>query len=139
MKRSTYIMLLILYAATARGQGGAVGGAGGSGGAWGFVNVRYDTRSSASMYTGYGWHGAFAMSGVLHNPRTGDAELIGGVGAAFRNGTAAHHWLAFATARAGDVSSAQIFWLPTVHTGVVTTRANAKWTAEYKRGTARKL
>ena len=62
MTRSTYILFLVgaivtLHAPAARGQG-AAGGAEGDG-TWGFVNARYDTRSSASIYTGYGWRGVF--------------------------------------------------------------------------------
>ena len=124
--------LLTLGASAASGQGHAAAGT------WGFVNARYDTRSPASVYTGYGWHAAFAMGGVLHNPRTGYAELVGGVGAVVRTG-AAEHWLMVATAETRAVSSAQIYWLPTVRTGAVTSRANVKLTVPYAGKTARKL
>jgi hypothetical protein len=96
-------------------------------GTWGFVNARYDMRASASIYTGYGWRGAFAMGGVVHNARSGYAEVLGGVGAVFRTGASAEHWLAVASARARDVSFAQVYWLPAVRTGVVTTRATVVW------------
>jgi len=122
---------LILLAPDARGQGGAD--------AWGFVNARYDTRSSASIYTGYGWRGAFAMGGVLRNPRSGYAEMLGGVGAVLRTGANAEHWLAVASARTGAASSAQIFWLPTVRIGAVTTRATVKWSVPLKGNAAQKL
>jgi hypothetical protein len=95
---------------------------------WGFVNARYDTRSSASNYIGYGWRRTFAMGGVVYNPRTGYAELLGGVGGVFRTGSSAEHWLAIASARTGRVSFVQIYWLPSVRTRAVTTRANVKWT-----------
>lgn len=124
--------LLTLGASAVSGQGHAAAGT------WGFVNARYDTRSPASMYAGYGWHAAFAMGGVLHNPRTGYAELVGGVGVVVRTG-AAEHWLMFATAETRTVSFAQIYWLSTVRTGSVTSRANVKMTVPYAGRTARKL
>jgi hypothetical protein len=124
--------ILMVNARTAPGQGRA------GVGTWGFVNVRYDTRSPASIYTGYGWHAAFAMGGVVHNPRTGYAELVGGVGAVFRTGVA-EHWLVFATAETRTSSFAQIFWLPTIRTGGVTSRANVKLTMPYGGRAARKL
>lgn len=124
--------LLTLGAGAVSGQGHAATGT------WGFVNVRYDTRSPASIYTGYGWHAAFAMGGVLHNPRTGYAELVGGVGVVIRAG-ASEHWLMFATAETRTVSLAQMYWLPTVRTGSVTSRANVKVTVPYAGRTARKI
>ena len=117
-------LTLTLGALTASGQPRA------GVGTWGFVNVRYDTRSPASIYTGYGWRAAFAMAGVVHNPRTGYAELVGGVGTALRTG-ASEHWLAVATAGAGRNSFAQFFWLPTLRTGAITSRAQVKWTVAY--------
>lgn len=124
--------ILTLGASAAPGQGRA------GVGTWGFVNVRYDTRSPASIYTGYGWHAAFAMGGVVHNPRTGYAELVGGVGAVFKTGVA-EHWIVFATAETRTISFAQIFWLPTVRTGSMTSRANVKLTLPYGGRAARKL
>ena len=123
--------IMTLEAQDALGQGSA--------GAWGFANVRYDTRSSASMYTGYGWRHAFAMGGVQQNPRTGYSELLGGAGASFRTGAAADHWLVLASARSGRVSLAQLYWLPTLRTGAVTTRAQVKWSVPYKGSAAQKL
>src|SRR5262245_35692483 len=99
---------------------------------WGFVNGRYDTRSAASIYTGYGWRGVFAMGGMVQNPRTGTTEMLGGLGGSFRTGRYAEHWLAVASARAGKASVAQVYWLPTMRAGVVTTRAQVKWTIPYK-------
>jgi hypothetical protein len=129
MRHSRYALfgigaLLTLHASTALGQGNA--------GAWGFVNAQYNTRSSAYIYTGYGWRGAFAMAGVVNNPRSGYAELLGGVGGVVKTGAEAEHWLAFATARTGAVSFAQIYWLPKVHIGAVTSRATVKWKVPYK-------
>ena len=128
MTRSTYIPLLTgailtLHASVALGQRDASGRED----AWGFVIARYDTRSSASIYTGYGWRHLFAMGAVLNNPRSGDAELLGGVGAVFRTGANAEHWLALATLRSGADSFTQVYWLPTVRMGAVTTRAQVKW------------
>ncbi len=128
MTRSTYMWfaigaMLTLHAPTARGQARA--------GTWGFVNARYDTRSSAYIYTGYGWRGAFAMAGVVNNPRTGYSELVGGAGVVFKTGPEAEHWVAFATAGAGPRSFAQIYWLPKVRTGAVTSRATVKWKIPY--------
>jgi len=125
--------MLTSLAGLASGQENAAAGT------WGFVNVRYDSRSSSSIYTGYGWHRAFAMGGVVHNPRSGYSELLGGVGFTLKTGAHADHWLAVASARAGEVSLAQMFWLPTVRTGVVTTRANVKWTVAYEGRAAQKL
>src|SRR6185295_20173134 len=101
MKRSTNFLIAIATILTlhtpasirAQGKTGS--------GTWGFVNARYDTRSSASIYTGYGWRSAFAMGGVLNNPRSGNAEMLGGVGAVLRTGAHAHHWLAVASASTG--------------------------------------
>ena len=107
-------------------------------GTWGFVTVRYDTRSPASIYTGYGWNAAFAMGGVSHNARTGYAELVGGVGAVFRMRTS-EHWLAVATAGTRDGSLAQVYWLPTVRMRGVTSRAQVKWTIPSSGGGAQKL
>ena len=107
-------------------------------GTWGFVNARYDRRSPASIYTGYGWHAVFAMGGVLHNPRTGYAELVAGVGVVFRTG-AAEQWLAFATSETGAGSFAQTYWLPTVRTGSITSRANVKLTVALHGRAVRKL
>jgi hypothetical protein len=115
--------MLTLHAPAARGQGAT--------GTWGFVNARYDTRSSAYIYTGYGWRRVFAMAGVVNNPRTGYAELAGGAGVVFRTGADAEHWLAFTTAGAGSRSFAQIYWLPKVRTGAVTSRATVKWRISY--------
>ena len=128
MKRIFSILLLVAAtsAPTARGQGNTPSGT------WGFVNTRYDTRSSVSIYTGYGWHNVFAMGGVVHNPRTGNAEILGGVGVVFKTWPSANHWLAFATARMGNDSYAQVYWLPTVRVGGVTVRANAKLTIPYE-------
>jgi hypothetical protein len=123
--------LLTLHAPAARGQSSA--------GTWGFVNARYDTRSSAYIYTGYGWRRAFAMAGVVNNPRTGYAELVGGVGAVIRTGADAEHWLAVATAGTGDLSAAQIYWLPKVRTGAVTSRATVKWKIPYRGTQPQKL
>jgi len=123
--------LLTLHAPAARGQSSA--------GTWGFVNARYDTRSSAYIYTGYGWRRAFAMAGVVNNPRTGYAELVGGVGAVLKTGADAEHWLAVATAGAGDLSAAQIYWLPKVRTGAVTSRATIKWKIPYRGTQPQKL
>lgn len=140
MTRSTYIPFLVgaiatLHAPAASGQGSA----GGAGGTWGFVSARYDTRSSASIYTGYGWRRVFAMGAVLKNAGSGDAELLGGVGAIFRTGADAEHWLALATLRSGTVSFAQIYWLPTVRMGAVTTRALVAWSIPDKGSAPQKL
>ena len=107
-------------------------------GTWGFVTVRYDTRSPASIYTGYGWNAAFAMGGVAHNARTGYAELVGGVGAVFRTRTS-EHWVAVATAGTRDGSFAQVYWLPTLRTHGVTSRAQVKWTIPANGSVAQKL
>ena len=126
MKFLTRILLylsamLILRAPAARGQQRA------GDGTWGFVTVRYDTKSPASIYSGYGWHRAFAMGGVAHNPRTGYAELVGGVGAVVRTRTS-EHWIAVATTGTGAGSFPQVYWLPTVRMHGLTTRAQVKWT-----------
>ena len=140
MTRSTYVRFLIgaiptLLAPVARGQGSARS----AGDTWGFVNARYDTRSSASIYTGYGWRRVFAMGAMLNNPRSGNAELLGGVGAVIRTGANAEHWLALARLRSGAVSSAQLYWLPTVRLGAVTTRAQVKWSIPERGGAPQKL
>ena len=124
--------ILTLCAPIARGQQRA------GVGTWGFVTVRYDTRSPASIYTGYGWNLAFAMSGVTHNPRTGYAELVGGVGAVFRTRTS-EHWVAIATAGTRDGSFAQVYWLPTVRMHGLTSRAQVKWTIPSSGSVAQKL
>ena len=124
--------ILTLCAQTASGQARA------GVGTWGFVNVRYDTQSPASIYTGYGWHAAFAMGGVAHNPRTGYAEVVGGVGAVFRTRTS-EHWVAIASAGTDAGSFGQIYWLPTVRIGAVTSRAQVKWTVVYDGRKAQKL
>lgn len=111
--------ILALSASGANGQRSA------GMGTWGFVNARYDTRSSTSIYTGYGWHAVFAMGGVVHNPRTGYAELVGGVGGAFRTG-AAEHWVVFAAAQTRAGSLAEVFWLPKLRTGSLTSSATVK-------------
>lgn len=113
--------ILILRAPAARGQERA------GNGTWGFVTVRYDTKSPASIYSGYGWHRAFAMGGVAHNPRTGYAELVGGVGAVVGTRTS-EHWIAVATGGTGAGSFRQVYWLPTVRMRGLTTRAQVKWT-----------
>lgn len=107
-------------------------------GTWGFVSVRYDTQSPASIFTGYGWHAAFAMGGVSHNPRTGYAELVGGVGAVVRTRTS-EHWIALATAGTGAGSFGQVYWLPSVRMGAITSRAQVKWTVSYDERKAQKL
>jgi hypothetical protein len=140
MIRSTNIQfvagaMLTLHASASLGQRGA----GGREDAWGFVNARYDTRSSTSIYTGYGWRHVFAMGAVLKNPRSGDAELLGGVGTVFKTGADAEHWLALATLRSGAVSFTQLYWLPTVRMGAVTTRAQVKWSIPGNGGGPQKL
>jgi hypothetical protein len=107
-------------------------------GTWGFVSVRYDTRSPAYIYTGYGWHAVFLMGAVLRNPLTGNADLVEGVGVVVRTG-AAEHWLAVATGGAGARSAAQVYWLPTWRTGTITSRATVKLTLPYDGRAARKL
>ena len=129
--------ILTLRAPAARAQGSA--GSGDGGGMWGFVSARYDTRSSASIYTGYGWHRVFAMGAVLNNPRSGYAELLGGAGAVFRTGADAEHWLALATLRSGAVSFAQLYWLPTVRIGAATTRAQVVWSVPERGSAPKKL
>lgn len=113
--------ILTLRAPAARGQEPA------GNGTWGFVSVRYDTKSPTSIYSGYGWHGAFAMGGVTHNPRTGYAEVVGGVGAVVRAGTS-EHWIALATAGTAAATFRQVYWLPTIRMHGLTTRAQVKWT-----------
>ena len=140
MTRSTYIPFLVgaivtLHAPAASGQGSA----GGAGDMWGFVSARYDTRSSASIYTGYGWRRVFVMGAVLTNPRSGYAELLGGVGAVFRTGADAEHWLALATLRSGAASFVQLYWLPTVRMGAATTRAQVVWSVPEKGSAPQKL
>lgn len=124
--------ILTLLPQTARGQERA------GEGTWGFVSVRYDTGSPASIYTGYGWHAAFAMGGVAHNPRSGYSELVGGVGAIVRTRTS-EHWIAVATAGTGAGAFGQVYWLPTVRMRGLTTRAQVKWTMALHRGEAQKL
>jgi hypothetical protein len=106
---------------------------------WTFLNARYDTRSAGSMYAGYGRGAAFAMGGVAHNARTGYTEVIGGVGAVVRTGAHARHWVALATARAGDASVAQLYWLPTVRALGITTRAQVKLTTPIRGSAPQKL
>jgi hypothetical protein len=130
------ILMLRAPAVHAQGSGG---GEGREGDAWGFVIARYDTRSSASIYSGYGWRRVFAMGAILNNPRSGNAELLGGVGAVIRTGANAEHWLALARLRSGAVSSAQLYWLPTVRMGAVTTRAQVKWSIPERGGAPQKL
>ena len=113
--------ILTLRAPAAQGQERA------GDGTWGFMSIRYDTRSPASIYSGYGWHAAFVMGGLAHNPRTGYAELVGGVGAVIRTGTS-EHWIALATAGTASTSFPQVYWLPTVRMRSLTTRAQVKWT-----------
>ena len=113
--------LLSLRAPAARGQERA------GDGTWGFVSVRYDTRAPASIYSGYGWRRAFAMGGVAHNPHTGYAELVGGVGAVVRT-RMSEHWIAVATAGTGAGSFPQVYWLPTVRMRGLTIRSQVKWT-----------
>ncbi len=94
---------------------------------WGFVSARYDTRSSDYIYSGYGWRRGFGLAGVLHNPRTGDAEIVAGLGATFMPWKGSEHWLAFAVAHASEGRIAKVYWLPTIRTGVVTSRATVTW------------
>lgn len=115
-------VLLAMIASPAPGQGSAA-----RPGTWGFVNVRYDARSSSSIYTGYGWGPAFAMAGVVHNPRSGYAELTAGIGASFRTGARAEHWLVAGSGRTGDASIAQLYWLPKLRMGALIARATVKW------------
>ena len=136
MTRLTYIgvavgAMLAVHAPAAHGQAKAL--------TWGFVNARYDTRSSSYIYTGYGWRGVFGMAGVVNNPRTGYSELAGGAGVVFKTGPDAEHWVAFATAGAGARSFAQIYWLPKVRTGAVTYRATVKWKISYDGSDPQKL
>ena len=131
------VKMLVGFSAILALQGSDVRGQGPS--TWGFVNARYDTRTAASMYTGYGWRGAFAMGGVVHNARSGYAEALAGVGFVVRTGADAEHWVVLTSARAGSQSLAQVFWLPTLRTGVVTTRAQVKWTIPYGASAPQKL
>lgn len=126
-------LILAAVATAVHGQGKSRDGA------WAFVNARYDTRSSGSVYAGSGWGPAFAMGGVMHNPRSASADLLGGVGAVVRTGAHAEHWLALAAARTAAGSTAQLYWLPTVRTGNVTTRAQVKWTIPHAGRAAQKL
>lgn len=128
MKRLTYIVLeigvvLSLLATAARGQASTE--------AWGFVSARYDGRSSASISSGYGWRRLFVWGGLVRDAGSGDAELLGGFGAVFETGASAEHWVAFAATRSNDVPLAQLYWLPTVRTGAVTTRAQVNWSVAY--------
>ena len=135
MKRLTFIVIgaLTLPAAPLAAQAGTPPKS------WGFVSARYDARSSSSIYTGYGWGAAFAMAGVVHNPRSGYAELTGGVGAAFRTGSRAEHLLAVAAGRTSDVSLAQLYWLPKLRLRAVTARATVKWEVPTTAGAGQEL
>ena len=136
MTRRTYRWLaattmLTLYTPAASGQSRV--------GPWGFVNAQYSTRSSAYLYTGYGWRALFAMAGAVHNPRTGYSEFVGGAGVVFKTGANAEHWVAFATAGSGSRSFGQVYWLPKVSTGAVTSRATVKWKIPYDGSDPQKL
>ena len=47
---------------------------------WGFVDVRFSTSQVDLVYAGLGYHGPFAMIGLVQNPRAGYTEALVGVG-----------------------------------------------------------
>ncbi|MDB4878803.1 MAG: hypothetical protein JWL60_249 [Gemmatimonadetes bacterium] len=94
--------------------------------AWGFVNARYDTRTSSFLYSGYGHGPLFAFAGVLANPRSGYTEVLGGAGATFDAGSGSSHMVALAAARATEAWYAQLYYLPTVRAGILTARATTQ-------------
>lgn len=87
---------------------------------WGFVSARYSTGSSA-LFGGYGYGPAFGVAGMIINPRSGYTELIGGAGLRFSLGRASSHTAAIAAARATDASYAQLYYLPSITFGRITT------------------
>ena len=64
-------LILAAVATAAHGQGKA------GAGAWRFVNARYDTRSPASLYAGYGRGPAIAMGAVELAAAKGARTSIG--------------------------------------------------------------
>jgi hypothetical protein len=93
---------------------------------WGLFSVRYDTRTSNFIYSGYGYGDSFAMVGLLDNPRSGYTELLGGLGRRFSIAGGSTQFAALAAARATDGWYGQIYFLPTLHRGAAWVRATSE-------------
>jgi hypothetical protein len=113
-----FLALLVLSTAARAQSGGSA--------PWSILSIRYDTRTSDFIYAVYGYGRVFAMAAVLDNPRSGYTEVLGGLGTRFSVGGGPTQFTAGAVARVGDAWYAQLYYLPTLHTGPVTTRATAE-------------
>lgn len=82
----------------------------------GFLVARYATRSSLSFYGGYQLGRAFAVVGMVQNPRTGYREAILGGGWHSLSGGLT---LALAAANTSDGWFAQVYLMPSFRAGRV--------------------
>jgi hypothetical protein len=96
---------------------------------WGFVSARYSTGTAGFLFGGYGYGPAFAMVGMVNNPRSGYTEFLGGAGGRFVTGPRVSHAVAFAASHATEAWYAQIYWLPTLAFGSMTVEATVQASA----------
>ena len=102
--------------------------------AWGLFTVRYDTHTSDFIYALYGYDATFAMVGALHNPRTDWSELMGALGRMFVDSAGNSHAVATGVAQTGGLWYGQLYYVPSVRTGVVYVRATAELDYPISRG-----
>lgn len=93
---------------------------------WSLISVRFDTRTSDFIYAAYGLGDTFALTGVLHNPRSDYSELLVGAGRRFAIANWPRQFAAIAAARASDGWYAQLYVLPAAHRGPVWVRATSE-------------
>jgi hypothetical protein len=93
---------------------------------WGLYSIRYDTRTSNFIYAGYGYGDTFGMVAVLHNPRSGYSEHLGGIGRRFTFANGPTQFAALAVAKATEGWYGQLYLLPTLHRGNTWVRATSE-------------
>ncbi len=87
--------------------------------------VRYATRSSFAMYSGYQAHAWLAFAGMLSNPRSEYREILGGIGRPISLGGSS---LTLATAMAWTNTGwySELYLLPNVRVGALTVSATVE-------------
>jgi hypothetical protein len=85
----------------------------------GFIDFRYASHTSLSLYGGYDVGGPLLLVGMVQNPRSEYREIIGGVARPVGGGSAAAT-IALTGAYASDGWYGQLYLLPAIALGPVT-------------------
>lgn len=87
----------------------------------GFIDVRYATHTSLTLYGGYDLGGPLLLVGMVQNPRTEYREVVAGMARPVGGGRASAT-IAMAGAYASDGWYAQVYVMPSVRLGPVSVR-----------------